>query len=701
MLRSLLAAIVVLVAVISGTTTTYAQIDGSWHVIYGPSSAYVTSILVTHSGTYLAATSSTGIYRKASKNWEAVTTGLETSHIFCLYRIDDTTILAGTNAGAYYSNDDGLSWNKLGGGIPDVTVNAFTYTRVGNLFSGTENGGGIYRSSDRGDSWGLLNAGLSSASITALATNGLGFLFAGTFSGFYVSADNGSDWKRTDTSILKYSRVTALMNDSSNVLYVTTQDHGVFYSYNNGGVWRDFNTSLPTVNVTCIAVTSTNHFFTGTKSNGLFRAIGRGAEWKQITSLDTTEEITAVTIGPNNEVIVGTKSGVHISTDDGQHWSDADIGIWMRGVQRVTATRNNIYFAQSDLGVYASSDSGRSWTLQSTSVPTTVDSLHAMGADSLGNLYEATERGLLRSTNNGRTWSVSSTNKAYSFGADRRNRVYFGTRANGAVQRSLDSGKTFQQVINYNQSDHPSTILIVDTEVYAGMSSGSVYQWHGRSGVFNRSSFEEFTSGVNALAFGKDNKLIAGTANDGVFVTDASNWIWGAKDQGLPGLAITSMVSDSQAVYALTNYGVYSTTDNGENWYSFNRGIEDITPLDLFISPSKELLLYTRQGDFYRFDKPIPISSVKAESANALHISIYPNPCTGASAADLAIERDGNYRLTLCDVTGRERKELYTGNYAKGIHHVQFQAGDLAAGTYFLVLAGNSTSVHQQIAVVR
>ena len=76
----------------------------------------------------------------------------------------------------------------------------------------------------------------------------------------------------------------------------------------------------------------------------------------------------------------------------------------------------------------------------------------------------------------------------------------------------------------------------------------------------------------------------------------------------------------------------------------------------------------------------------------------YPNPFNPSTNIEFTIPADGSVRLDLYDITGREVKNLLSGNYTAGYYNVKINAEDLSGGIYFYRLtAGSFTSAKKMI----
>ena len=64
----------------------------------------------------------------------------------------------------------------------------------------------------------------------------------------------------------------------------------------------------------------------------------------------------------------------------------------------------------------------------------------------------------------------------------------------------------------------------------------------------------------------------------------------------------------------------------------------------------------------------------------------YPNPFNPSTTISYTLPAAGNVELSVIDITGRRVGMLVHGNQPAGVHHVAWNAGDMASGVYFFSL---------------
>jgi len=79
----------------------------------------------------------------------------------------------------------------------------------------------------------------------------------------------------------------------------------------------------------------------------------------------------------------------------------------------------------------------------------------------------------------------------------------------------------------------------------------------------------------------------------------------------------------------------------------------------------------------------------------------YPNPFNASTTFRFAVDRPQNVRLEIFDITGKSVIVPFSGAVSVGEHQVIVNAGELASGSYFAVLRGESQVMTRKMMLVR
>lgn len=114
-------------------------------------------------------------------------------------------------------------------------------------------------------------------------------------------------------------------------------------------------------------------------------------------------------------------------------------------------------------------------------------------------------------------------------------------------------------------------------------------------------------------------------------------------------------------------------------------------------------------SDFYGTEVSIPVELVVLPSRNRagdspsteFAISNYPNPFNGRTTIQLDVGREGQFRLAVYDVQGREVRLLLDEWLPQGRREVTFDAENLPSGTYLYRLSGDGASAAGTMSLIK
>ncbi|MEL6822702.1 MAG: sialidase family protein, partial [Calditrichota bacterium] len=204
------------------------------------------------------ATSLTANWESMGPNTIDTLAGRMLSHTFD--PIDPNIIYAGSGSGGLWKSlNAGDSWNPLTDHLPSLRISAVainpndrnmiligTGTGMGNSFT-LQPGVGILRSTDGGITWQqtsytyLQSQGVSTFKMIWDKSNPSRIYVAAT-NGVWISDDQGDTWSRTFVTRTTDIKVN---KQSPNILYMASQNAGIYRSTNFGQTWSRLNTGLP------------------------------------------------------------------------------------------------------------------------------------------------------------------------------------------------------------------------------------------------------------------------------------------------------------------------------------------------------------------------------------------------------------------------------------------------------------------------
>lgn len=318
--------------------------------------------------------------------------------------IDDLEIYA---CSASLFNLSARSWEDLAltNSTLPLPIQVNTAVRAGNsILIGTDRG--IFSLSTVGQSWQPSSKGLKAANAT-IKVSGEN-LIAYTQSGLvFVSADNGQNWTETGSIPLSSSgrrREIQGFAVFNNAWYVVTFDGAVYRSTDNGKSWVIFTGSTVAAFNVSNGIEVINGKLYAFFNRALYRLNDGGNDWVTVSNaLNVSGIITSVRLAANgtNFYLVAGKN-LYRSTDAGSTFTQVTLGNSTQNINCVTVDGVNV-LAGTATGVFISSDNGQSWSQSKTNL--IVNDIVRYG----NQLYVGTPTGVFFSSNNGVNWTQATT----------------------------------------------------------------------------------------------------------------------------------------------------------------------------------------------------------------------------------------------------------------------------------------------------
>ena len=202
--------------------------------------------------------------------------------------------------------------------------------------------------------------------------------------GLTGSEDNGESWRNSDDGFVRDVHVSKLVIDpnNNNVFYATTQGEteytdkvgdgaGVFKSTDRGNNWTQINNGLNSLETNVLAVdpNDSDVLYLGTDDDGIYKSINGGENWEKLIP-SASFGVGDIVVAPQNSdnVYMGTVDyfrlsesrgvlgdfGVYKSTDGGTTWEEFNSGLNHLGVFSLELSEENriLYAGTRAGGVY-------------------------------------------------------------------------------------------------------------------------------------------------------------------------------------------------------------------------------------------------------------------------------------------------------------------------------------------------------------
>ena len=323
----------------------------------------VVDLVTSLDGTMYATTYNLGIFKSTDggKNWVFASFGIKNWYGMQLatHPEDADTLFTTTNGGVYKSTNAGKSWELIGGS---------------DLCDDEDAGGNCHYH-------GIVVE--KEAPFKVLVGSG-GDQYAKEGVGLTGSEDNGESWRNSDDGFVRDVHVSKLVIDpnNNNVFYATTQGEteytdkvgdgaGVFKSTDRGNNWTQINNGLNSLETNVLAVdpNDSDVLYLGTDDDGIYKSINGGENWKKLIPT-ASFGVGDIIVDPqnSNNVSMGTVDyfrlsesrgvlgdfGVYKSTDGGTTWEEFNSGLNHLGVFSLELSEENriLYAGTRAGGVY-------------------------------------------------------------------------------------------------------------------------------------------------------------------------------------------------------------------------------------------------------------------------------------------------------------------------------------------------------------
>ena len=323
----------------------------------------VVDLVTSLDGTMYATTYNLGIFKSTDggKNWVFASFGIKNWYGMQLatHPEDADTLFTTTNGGVYKSTNAGKSWELIGGS---------------DLCDDEDAGGNCHYH-------GIVVE--KEAPFKVLVGSG-GDQYAKEGVGLTGSEDNGESWRNSDDGFVRDVHVSKLVIDpnNNNVFYATTQGEteytdkvgdgaGVFKSTDRGNNWTQINNGLNSLETNVLAVdpNDSDVLYLGTDDDGIYKSINGGENWKKLIPT-ASFGVGDIIVDPqnSNNVYMGTVDyfrlsesrgvlgdfGVYKSTDGGTTWEEFNSGLNHLGVFSLELSEENriLYAGTRAGGVY-------------------------------------------------------------------------------------------------------------------------------------------------------------------------------------------------------------------------------------------------------------------------------------------------------------------------------------------------------------
>ena len=283
---------------------------------------------------------------------------------------------AGVMTGVMLSEDSGKTWTRASDEsnleMRGITVVTFDPQDPNILYAGTSHL--PWKTVDSGKTWSSIHTGMiDDSDVFSIFVNPSdpSNILASACSGIYASKNRGDLWKKLMGIPNTSRRTHVIRQDPANasVIYAGTTT-GLYKTLNGGTTWKTLTNTQ--ANAMAFDPKNSQVLYTALQYQGLGKSENGGERIVPVNHGFVDRVISAVTTSGSKLVAIetqeGDSTGIFVSKDRGESWSQMDVTRGLGGVhlKAITGLPDNdrILLAASPHGMYKSVDGGSIWKPQ-------------------------------------------------------------------------------------------------------------------------------------------------------------------------------------------------------------------------------------------------------------------------------------------------------------------------------------------------
>lgn len=522
-----------------------------------------------------------------------------------------TIISGGYEGGVYKSSDGGMSWNQVTEGLPsglrgksDLAVSLADPRRVYVLMEAPEGEGGLYRSDNYGENFQListfaplLDRPFYYCNLDADPTNA-DILYSNS-TGFYKSEDGGQSWQRRSTP--HGDNHDMWINPQNPNIFIQSNDGGANVTRDGGQTWSTQN-NQPTAELYQVAVDDQFLYwiYAGQQDNSTIMvpslppyspAIGETGFWQAIGGCETGP---AVPKPGNHNIVYANCKGRF-----GRY-------------NKLTGQEMQYYVGAANL--YSHNPKDLKYRFQR------VSPIHISPFDP-NVVYHASQY-LHRTTDEGVTWETISPDLTAN---ESDKQVISGT----PITRDITGEEFYSTIYAVQESTLERGLIWVganDGPVHVTRDDGKTWTNVTPSGMPPGGRVQNIEPSPHnpSKAYFAAYRYLLGDWEPYIYRTIDYGQSWQritTGQNGIPSDTPTRVVREDPdregLLYAGTEFGMYISFDDGENWQTFQLNLP-VTPVTDIKVYRDDLVLSTMGRSFWILDNITPLHQIAEDTEDIL-----------------------------------------------------------------------------------
>jgi photosystem II stability/assembly factor-like uncharacterized protein len=695
-------------------TDSYSQ-DSFWMQTNGPLGGMIHSIVFNSHGDIFISTGDqgsntgrNGIFRSLNNghDWEHLNIDFTYgSDINCLEISDNDVIYAGSYFGGIYrSMDNGQTWEIMNGDLLwGEVIDDMTSIGDNTIIAGSR-AGKIFLSKDLGSTWTLVLD--KQASSTALEVGPDGKVYFGSLSHVYCSSDTCRTWQKIND--FDYIGASGFAFHSFDTVFIASRgSKGISRSTDGGRSWVSCNNGFTSsVSVREIIVYDKNFVYVSTEENGIFCSYDFGQKWQPLNSGLSRSDILSINTRNKGTLYAGTDGGFYFSDDMGANWVGSNNGLISSIVRTIAFSPDQkIMYAGTSGGIYRSKDSGLAWT-QSNQGLAAYDDIISLGINRNGTIFAGTFKSGIYRSSDGENWTEINNDLLHNrrintILIDTIGNLFIGTSkwtSDGiGMLKSINNGNTWEQ-INNGLTDLVISASAINSKgtIFIGTDNHGIFYSNNSGNQWSQIQNEEIAnSRIQALKIDENDNIYAVILEGGtkIYKSEDDGAIWNNVGQ-FNNTAFSFEIVKNQSAFLGVYKDIYRYDIDNNTW----TWITTVTPqnlnnrvLSLIMADDGYMYAGTEGSGVFRGHEPM-ISSIEKDRLIDGNIStVYPNPFNLKTQIEFHLSSFDKIQLIIFNISGEKVRVLLDESKPAGTYNVVWDGKydnmyDAANGVYFYQL---------------
>jgi photosystem II stability/assembly factor-like uncharacterized protein len=513
-----------------------------------------------------------------------------------------TGVSGGPESGIYRSIDNGVTWDKLKGGLPSedvgrigMSISPVNPDYLYAIIEATDKDKGVYKSTDRGASWTKQNSYVSSYAFyfqkLYCDTKDIDRIYSDDVF-IQVTVDGGKSWKKLGDDKKHVDNHALWINPENNKHIIAGCDGGVYETFDQGKNWG-FKSNIPIAEIYKVTTDNAEPFYNvyiGTQDNNSLGGPSRTISSAGIVNADW--------------LFTNAGDGFETQVD----WTNPDI-----------------IYSQSQFGGLVRFDkkSGENLFIQPQDFADTAyrfdwDAGFILSKHDNKRLYFGGNK-LMRSDDQGSTWKEISPDLTRGVPKEMQKLMGQSWSIDQLARKS-----SMAQIVTIAESPLDENVLFVGS----GDGLISVTNDAGKNWIQGSVPGLPEYARVHHIIASNFDKLVAYAACHNYVGGDYKPYIYKTTDGGKNWFSINSNLPEKGSTYSVaedhieknllfigTQFGVYFSNDGGNEWIAFQNGMPPACVMDLDIQRREnDLVVSTFGRGVYILDDYSPLRYLSNES---------------------------------------------------------------------------------------